>query len=235
MNKDVIIKKLKGKLSTCPICGSSEFVVIDCDSSDVKCCGCGEFLLEDSNGFCIDISFNDGIKTAIEIMQEDGEVSKGINREDILNDLMDNIESSFPYIPDDSKETLVTLVSTVVDYLCNRIDSLISERDYLKSEVEELENDNKKLNSDYCDIYKEMEGIKYRQLIRIVSVNKEKGYCHVIVPGWDLDVEILLELKDIPEEIRDEIEPGQRYHVRVNIGASQIEDLMFSGWEINNV
>ncbi|MFW6173978.1 MAG: hypothetical protein ACOC5T_09560 [Elusimicrobiota bacterium] len=71
----------------------------------------------------------------------------------------------------------------------------------------------------------------FRQLVRVVDVDRDKGHFHVIVPGWDPEAKIYVSFCHLPEEMRNKIEPGERYHAQVNIGAKHRGELYFSGWE----
>jgi hypothetical protein len=54
---------------------------------------------------------------------------------------------------------------------------------------------------------------------------------YVVVPGWDVRTKVRLDLNNIPENIRNLIVPGKRFHAKVNIGAQSAHDLYFDEWE----
>lgn len=72
----------------------------------------------------------------------------------------------------------------------------------------------------------------WRTLLRVDSIDSEKGYFYVVIPGWNPKEIVRLRLKDVPETIRTRVQQEQaRFHARVNIGAENYEDLFFADWE----
>jgi hypothetical protein len=69
----------------------------------------------------------------------------------------------------------------------------------------------------------------WRTLLRVVS--KEDDKLRVVIPGWNPREQIEIPYNIIPPEILAGLEPGSRFHARVNIGAEEAEDLRFEGWE----
>lgn len=71
----------------------------------------------------------------------------------------------------------------------------------------------------------------WRTLIRVCDVDHADGFFHVILPGWDSRAKVRLDLEEVPDEIRELVEPGKRFHAKVNIGAESKSDLHFEDWE----
>lgn len=73
----------------------------------------------------------------------------------------------------------------------------------------------------------------WRTLVRVDDVERERGlYFYVVVPGWDPSTIIRLRMADVPQAIRDKVEPDARFHAQVNLGAENQADLFFSEWEL---
>lgn len=70
----------------------------------------------------------------------------------------------------------------------------------------------------------------WRTLVQIESV-RDNGVVGLIVPAWHAVQTIYLHKTDFPENIRESIIQGQRFHTHVNIGAEHVEDLHFEKWE----
>lgn len=68
----------------------------------------------------------------------------------------------------------------------------------------------------------------WRALVRVVGVTDTT--LEVVVPGWDTQKVVSVMRSQLPEVLRD-VEPGQRVHARVNLGAEAVEDLVFTDWE----
>lgn len=71
----------------------------------------------------------------------------------------------------------------------------------------------------------------WRQLVRVVDVSEQREYCHVVVPGWNSSTKVRLYLDTLRDPVRALVNPGQRLHAQVNIGAERYEDLFFVDWE----
>lgn len=71
----------------------------------------------------------------------------------------------------------------------------------------------------------------WRALIRVCDVDHDRGSFSVVVPGWNSQVKVRLDLEEVPDEIRRLVEPDKRFHARVNIGAESKSDLHFEDWE----
>ena len=71
----------------------------------------------------------------------------------------------------------------------------------------------------------------WRALVRVQDAPENADYCYVVVPAWDADRAIRLEIQDLPDEIRSRMRAGARLHAKVNIGADSIEELYFDEWE----
>ena len=76
----------------------------------------------------------------------------------------------------------------------------------------------------------EMTSVPSRTLVRIIEVNDLD--CKVVLPGFDGAREHISLLRDqIPPDIWNLFEPDKRCHAKVNLGAEQSKDLVFSDWE----
>lgn len=70
----------------------------------------------------------------------------------------------------------------------------------------------------------------WRTLIRVDDVGE--SFADLIVPAWDSQCVIRLTLADIPANVRERIDSGQkRFHAEVNIGAEDTKDLYIINWE----
>jgi hypothetical protein len=69
----------------------------------------------------------------------------------------------------------------------------------------------------------------WRSLVRIDSL--DKNHIYVIIPSWDTNEIISLNIEDLPEKMRSVIEPDLRLHAKVNIGCESANDLFFLDWE----
>ena len=58
----------------------------------------------------------------------------------------------------------------------------------------------------------------WRSLIRVHEIDYDNEILYIIIPGWNPQVKIELNFKDIPERIIKLIRPGKRFHAKVNIG-----------------
>ncbi len=69
-----------------------------------------------------------------------------------------------------------------------------------------------------------------RTLVRVVEI--DDSTCQVVLPGFDgARQHIPLSRSQVPPDIWALFQPGKRLHARVNIGAADIEDLVFFSWE----
>ena len=68
---------------------------------------------------------------------------------------------------------------------------------------------------------------QWRTLVRIVEIDSENRYW-AIIPAWDVRIKVPV---DLPSDIANLVILGSRLHARVNTGARNKEDLIFSGWE----
>ena len=74
----------------------------------------------------------------------------------------------------------------------------------------------------------------WRTLIRAHYDKHSPTYFLATIPGWSPGTLISLEFKDIPEEISSRIQNGQiRFHATVNLGATNVNDLNISNWEVD--
>ncbi len=63
----------------------------------------------------------------------------------------------------------------------------------------------------------------YRALIRIERISKKTA--HIVIPGWDSDITIKLNLRRLQSEANFEITPGLRFFAHVNKGAGNSKDI----------
>ena len=75
----------------------------------------------------------------------------------------------------------------------------------------------------------------WRTLVRVESVDERKGRVYVVIPGWDINQRIRIDLKDIPKDMHRQLQPDFRCHAQVNIGVHKGGDLKFSKWEIDYI
>ena len=67
--------------------------------------------------------------------------------------------------------------------------------------------------------------------MRVYDIDRDRGFFYVVVPGWDVRAKVRLDLDSLEEEIKCLVEPGKRFHAKVNIGAQSSRDLYFDEWE----
>jgi len=74
----------------------------------------------------------------------------------------------------------------------------------------------------------------WETLIRVEDVFRDtiSETFDVILPGWNSREIIRLQLDMIPHQYRDKIQPGFRFHAKVNKGAEDQSDLYFKDFEI---
>jgi hypothetical protein len=53
----------------------------------------------------------------------------------------------------------------------------------------------------------------------------------VVVPGWDPGQEVLLDMIEIPEEIKPLLVTGARLHATANLAATRAQELKLGEWE----
>jgi hypothetical protein len=71
----------------------------------------------------------------------------------------------------------------------------------------------------------------YRTLIRVVEIDPDDERSFLFeMPGWSTDTMLRFRLSDVPADLRPQIVPGFRTHVRANLGAEKFEDLYFTNW-----
>ncbi len=73
----------------------------------------------------------------------------------------------------------------------------------------------------------------WRTLVHVYDVDRERGFVHIFLPGWDPHRGLRLRIKDIPEDVQPHLEDDYRLCAHVNIGAERAEDLFFDRWEID--
>jgi len=75
----------------------------------------------------------------------------------------------------------------------------------------------------------------WRSLIRVEdfdSAETADRRVYVVVSEWDSDTVVSLLAMDLPPPVRAELGKRQRFHARVNAGATTSHELYFSDWEI---
>ncbi len=71
----------------------------------------------------------------------------------------------------------------------------------------------------------------WRTLVRVHDVDGMRQYCHVVVPGWNVEQKIRVSFESIPAALRRSLKPDKRLHAKVNTGAEDSKDLFFDEWE----
>jgi hypothetical protein len=72
----------------------------------------------------------------------------------------------------------------------------------------------------------------WRTLVRIEEYDKTREVLHVVIPAWDANQTIGLQIQDVSNEIQQRILEGhEHFHAQVNLGAETYEDLYFTAWE----
>jgi CheY-like chemotaxis protein len=71
----------------------------------------------------------------------------------------------------------------------------------------------------------------WRTLVRVYDIERDRGFFYVVVPGWDVRAKVRLDLDSVGDKIKCLVEPGKRFHAKVNIGAQSADDLYFDEWE----
>lgn len=71
----------------------------------------------------------------------------------------------------------------------------------------------------------------WRTLVRVDDVDPERRLFYAVVPAWDIRKKIMIDYDALPQELRDSVYPGHRFHAAVNTGADRIQDLFFDRWE----
>ena len=74
----------------------------------------------------------------------------------------------------------------------------------------------------------------WRTLVRVVDVDavSTNQVVFVVIPAWNKDREVRLQIAELPKKIQALLDPSKRFHAVVNIGAENHEDLFFEDWEI---
>jgi CheY-like chemotaxis protein len=73
----------------------------------------------------------------------------------------------------------------------------------------------------------------WRTLVHIYDVDRERGFVHILLPGWNPHKGLRLRIQDFPCELQSHLREDSWLHARVNIGADNPEDLFFDGWEVD--
>ena len=71
----------------------------------------------------------------------------------------------------------------------------------------------------------------WRSLVRVEEVDNDLKCFYVVVSSWDVNKKIRIDRGSIPKKIRKLLQPGKRFHAKVNTGAESHEDLFFVSWE----
>lgn len=72
----------------------------------------------------------------------------------------------------------------------------------------------------------------WRTLVRVTT--RKPDWVAVVLPAWNSRVEdIFLPLSAFPEEVRAKLEPGYRFHAKVNIGEEDRYSLVFDDMEFD--
>jgi hypothetical protein len=66
----------------------------------------------------------------------------------------------------------------------------------------------------------------WRTLIHVIAVDDANSVVCIRVPAWDSIQGVWLERAGLPD-----VQPGDRLHARVNIGADRAGNLRFEDWE----
>lgn len=72
----------------------------------------------------------------------------------------------------------------------------------------------------------------WRTLVRVYDVDRERGFVHIFIPGWDPRKGLRLRIQDIPSAVERQLHDDSRLYVHANIGAENHEDLFFERWEV---
>jgi len=73
----------------------------------------------------------------------------------------------------------------------------------------------------------------WRALVHVYDVDRDRGFAHIFLPGWDPHKGLRLRIKDIPEDLWPNLREDAWLHAHVNIGAENREDLFFERWEVD--
>ena len=73
----------------------------------------------------------------------------------------------------------------------------------------------------------------WRTLIHVCDVDRQRGFFHFFVPGWNPHKGLRLRIRDIPRDVQPHLHDDSWLHAHVNIGAENHEDLFFERWEID--
>ncbi len=72
----------------------------------------------------------------------------------------------------------------------------------------------------------------WRTLIRVEEYDASRKIMHVVIPAWDTNQTVGLQIQDVSSEIQQRILDGhEHFHAQVNLGAETYEDLYFTEWE----
>jgi hypothetical protein len=73
----------------------------------------------------------------------------------------------------------------------------------------------------------------WRTLIRVVELNHETKSLYIVLPFWNSTEVIRLPMELIPISLQARLEPGFRFHAKVNLGSDDQNDLYFEDFELN--
>jgi hypothetical protein len=67
----------------------------------------------------------------------------------------------------------------------------------------------------------------WRNQVLVTEVDEQLERLTLEIPGWHLDNGIRLPMQDLPRSLRMRLQPGFRFHTRVNLGALSPDELYF--------
>lgn len=71
----------------------------------------------------------------------------------------------------------------------------------------------------------------WRTLVCVDNVDEERKRFYAVVPAWSTRVKVPIDFDSLPQNIRDLVEPDQRFYALVNTGAMDPDNLFFDEWE----
>jgi hypothetical protein len=71
----------------------------------------------------------------------------------------------------------------------------------------------------------------WRTQVHVVDLNQENACFFVEIPAWSRDEIVRLRLEDLPQDVRDAVGVGERFHAFANIATERYEDLYVKDWE----
>lgn len=81
-----------------------------------------------------------------------------------------------------------------------------------------------------CKILQEDSQNKWRTLLRVSNID-DNSNVSFIIPAWNIDEVVVINLKDIPSDLHNSIVVGARLHAKVNLNANIAKELVFTDWE----